>query len=70
MILKIEFFFIVSISKLTVFKFLTDFFEKLHPPPIISTTSSKHISKMSLKIYRQDLKVTGESLVMFKFEVA
>ena len=25
--------------------------------------------KMSFKIYRQDLKVTGEGSVMFKFEV-
>ena len=27
------------------------------------------MSKMSFKIYRQDLKVTGEGLVMFKLEV-
>ena len=27
------------------------------------------MSKMSFKIYRKDLKVTGEELVMFKFEV-
>ena len=26
------------------------------------------MSKMSFKIYRQDLKVTGEGLVMFKLE--
>ena len=29
----------------------------------------QHMSKMSLKIDRQDLKVTGEGLVMFKLEV-
>ena len=27
------------------------------------------MSKMSFKIYRQDLKVTGEGLAMFNFEV-
>ena len=27
------------------------------------------MSKMNFKIYRKDLKVTGEELVMFKFEV-
>ena len=31
--------------------------------------SKQHMSKMTFKIYRQDLKVTGEGLVMFKFEV-
>ena len=29
----------------------------------------QHMSKMSFKIYRKDLKVSGEGLVMFKFEV-
>ena len=32
MILKMEFSFIVSISELIFLDFLTDFFEKLHPP--------------------------------------